>query len=154
MVDYWQQGHWPYHFVYVVRGWGSFGWYAMTFSDWVYWVIAAAMPIVAAGAIAALIRHRERVRELVVPGLVILLAISGIVAGVHAFYFPVSPRLDSTPEQGRYLFPAIAGIAAIVACAAYALGRRRVPQLATAFVVAVMGLAYASQFLALTRWFS
>jgi hypothetical protein len=154
MTDYWQQGHWPYYFVYVVRGWGSFGWYAMTFADWVYWVIAAAMPIVAAAAIAGLIRHRERVRELAVPGLMILLAISGIMAGVHAFYFPAKPRFDSIPEQGRYLFPAMAGIAAIVVCAAYSLGRRRVPQLATALIVAVMGLAYAAQFLALARWFS
>ncbi|HEX8646159.1 MAG TPA: DUF2142 domain-containing protein [Thermoleophilaceae bacterium] len=154
MIDYWQQGHYPYYFLYVVRAWGSFGWYAMTFSDWVYWVIAIVQPVVAIGAVAALVRYRHRLRQLAVPALVIMLAIGGILGGVHAFYFPVTPRADTIPEQGRYLFPAIAGIAAIVVCAAYAFGRRYVTQLATAFVVAVMGLAYAAQFMVLTRWFT
>ena len=154
MVDHWQQGHYPYYFLYVVRGWGSFGWYAMTFSDWVYWVIAVAMPLVSIGAVAALVRYRDRARELAIPGLVILLAITGIMAGVHAFYFPATPRTDSVPEQGRYLFPAIAGIAAIAVCGAYAFGRRLVVPLATTLVVAVMGMAYAAQFLALARWFT
>ena len=154
MVDYWQQGHYPYYFLYTVRAWGSFGWYAMTFSDWVYWVIAIAQPTVAIGAVAALARFRHRLRDLAIPALVIMLAITGIIAGVHAFYFPVTPRADTIPEQGRYVFPAIAGIAAIVACAAFAFGRRYVTQIATALVVSVIGLAYAAQFMVLTRWFT
>src|SRR3712207_5210324 len=95
MIDYWQQGHYPYYFLYVVRAWGSFGWYAMTFSDWVYVVIAIAQPLVAIGAVFALVRYRERLRDLAIPALVILLAIGGSFAGVHAFYFPNGPRTDS-----------------------------------------------------------
>jgi hypothetical protein len=154
MIDYWQQGAWPYYDIYVVRGWAAFGWYAMTFSDWVYWVIAGAMPLVALLSVAAVVRYRHRWRELLVPGAVLLLAIGGIFAGVHAFYFPVTPRADNIPEQGRYLFPTIAALATIAAASAYAFGRRLVVPLATVLVVAVMGVGYAAQLLALTRFYS
>lgn len=154
MIDYWQQGAWPYYDIYVVRGWAAFGWYAMTFSDWVYWVIAVAMPLVSLLAVAAVVRYRHRLRELLVPGLVMLLAIAGIFAGVHAFYFPGLPRSDNIPEQGRYLFPTIAAVATIAVAAAFAFGRRLVVPVATALVVAVMGLAYAAQLMALTRFYA
>jgi hypothetical protein len=154
MIDYWQQGAWPYFDIYVVRGWAAFGWYAMTFSDWVYWVIAAAMPLVALLSISVVVRHRHRWRELLVPGAVLLLAIGGVFAGVHAFYYPVTPRADNIPEQGRYLFPTIAAIATIAIASAYAFGRRLVVPLATALVVAVMGVAYAAQLMALTRFYA
>jgi hypothetical protein len=154
MVDHWQQGEWPYLDIYAVRGWASFGWYAMTFSDWVYWVIAFAMPVVAALSIAALVRHREAARRLFVPGVVLLLAIGGVFAGVHAFYYPVTPRADSIPEQGRYIFPTIAALATIAVAATHAFGRRLVVPIATVLVVCVMGTAYAAQLMALTRFYT
>lgn len=154
MVDYWQQGIWPYFDVYVVRGWGAFGWYAMTFSDWVYWVIAFAMPLVLAGSLVALARHRERLRELAIPGLVLVLAVAAVFGGVHAFYFPGGPRFQGVPEQGRYIFPTIAGLATIAVASAYAFGRRLVVPIATGLVVSVMGVAYGAQLMALTRFYT
>jgi hypothetical protein len=154
MTDHWLQGKWPYYDIYVVRGWADFGWYAMTFSDWVYWVIAFAMPVVAALSVTALIRHRHTARRLLVPGAVLLLAIGGVFAGVHAFYFPVVPRADSIPEQGRYIFPTIVALATIAVAATYAFGRRWVVPLATTLVVCVMGTAYAAQLMALTRFYT
>jgi hypothetical protein len=154
MVDHWQQGIWPYFDIYVVRGWASFGWYSMTFSDWVYWAIAFAMPIVAAMSIAAVVRYRDRIAPLIVPGIVLLLAIGGIFAGVHAFYFPSTPRTDSVPEQGRYLFPAIVPLATIAVASAYAFGRRWVVPIAATLVVATMGTALAAQLMALTRFYT
>ena len=154
MVDYWQTGAWPYFDIYVVRGWAAFGWYAMTFSDWVYWVIAFAMPVVAAGAVVALLRHRERLRELLVPAAVFVLAVVGVFGGVHAFYFPNTPRFYAIPEQGRYIFPTIAALATIAVASSYAFGRRWVVTIASALVVAMAGTALAAQLMALTRFYT
>jgi 4-amino-4-deoxy-L-arabinose transferase-like glycosyltransferase len=155
MVDYWNYpGGWPFFDVYVVRGFGSFGWYAMTFADWVYWVIVVAMAAVAAMAGIALWRHRDRLREIAPRAIVLLVAVVALIAGVHAFYFPDAPRSPPFPEQGRYAFPLIVAFAAFVSSAAFAFGRRHVVPVATALTVLVMGLAYAAQFLALTRFFS
>ena len=155
MVDYWNYpGGWPFFDVYVVRGFGSFGWYAMTFADWVYWAIVVVMGAVAVMALAALWRHRDNLRTIAPRAIVLLVAVVVLIAGVHAFYFPNAPRSPPFPEQGRYAFPLIAAFAAFVAASAFAFGRRHVVPVATGFTVAVMGLAYAAQFLALSRFFS
>jgi 4-amino-4-deoxy-L-arabinose transferase-like glycosyltransferase len=155
MTDLWVYPNgWPFFDIYVVRGWASFGWYAMTFSDWVYWVIVVVMPVVGAMAAVALWRLRARIRDIGPPLLVLVLAIAALIAGVHAFYYPNGPRSPPFPEQGRYAFPLMVAFATIAVGSSYAFGRRWVVHIATTLVVAVMGMAYASQLLALTRFYS
>jgi hypothetical protein len=57
-------------------------------------------------------------------------------------------------EQGRYIFPAIAALAAIAAGGTFGLGRRRQATLATVLVVAMIGLGYASQLLTLGSFYT
>jgi hypothetical protein len=57
-------------------------------------------------------------------------------------------------EQGRYAFTALTTFAALAAAGCYGLGRARAPAVAAALVVAMAGLACASQLLALAGFYS
>jgi 4-amino-4-deoxy-L-arabinose transferase-like glycosyltransferase len=154
MADNWPDTVWPAHDIWVVRGFGSFGWYAMTFADWVYAVIAAVLIGIAALALAAVLRRPAGARRLAAPIVVLALAIAGVIGGVHAYYFGPEVRSGAIPEQGRYAFPAIAAFAAVAAGSLLALPRRAIVPAAAGLVAATMWLAYAGLFTALARFYS
>jgi 4-amino-4-deoxy-L-arabinose transferase-like glycosyltransferase len=136
--------------IFIRRGWAAFGLVAIVFPRWVYGLIAAVTGAVGLMALAAAWRERAWVRahfvELAMLGLVVVT----VVAGFEAAYFSETPGRPFLIEQGRYAFPALAALAALVVGAAFAFGRRAAPLVATALVVAVMGLQVASQLLVLT----
>jgi 4-amino-4-deoxy-L-arabinose transferase-like glycosyltransferase len=144
---------WPAFDIYVERGWAAFGWYAVTFPTWIYIAIAVAMTV--AGALCALALWRERIAarargwELAV----LVLAVVGLIAGVEAHYAADHVR-QVLPEQGRYAFVVIVPLATIALGACFAFGRRRAPLIATGLVATVMGLSYASYWLALSGFFA
>jgi hypothetical protein len=144
---------WPFWDIYIVRGWGAFGWYAVTFPLRVYAAILAATIAVGAGGVVVLARHRERVRR-DWPVLLFLVAVPAVViAAVEAAYY--SPEMRYlTPEFGRYLFPAITALAAMAVGGCFALGRRWAPVLVTALVAGIIVLNYASQLLTLGGFYS
>jgi hypothetical protein len=153
MTDWWPAYSWPFYEIWIVRGFGAFGWYAMTFPDWVYWVIAAAVILVAGCALTVLVRRRDAVRRLALPLIVLALVIGGVIAGVHSYYFTPRPH-TALPEQGRYAFPAITAFAAVAVGSLLALPRRLVVPVAAGLATAMIGLDWASQMLALTRFYS
>jgi 4-amino-4-deoxy-L-arabinose transferase-like glycosyltransferase len=145
---------WPFKAIYGVRGWGAFGWYVWVFPNWVYLLIIAAMGLVGLLAMSAAVRERLAARkrgfELAVIG---LFPICVLVAVEAAFFAPYGGR-TVVAEQGRYIFPAITALAAIAVGGTFGLGRRWHVPLATALVVAMIGLSYASQLLTLGSFFT
>jgi hypothetical protein len=138
---------WPFKAIYVVRGWGAFGWYAWEFPNWVYQTIVVVMGACGLLALAAVLRRRKaalaRGFELAV---IALFPVCTLVAVEAAFFEPADSRTQFA-EQGRYIFPAIAALAAIAVGGTFSLGRRGQLILATALAVAVIGMSYASQWL-------
>jgi len=145
---------WPFYQVYVVRGWGAFGWYTFVFPRWVYSAIVLAMVAIGLLALATAVRSRPFVRrrgfELAV---IALFPVSVLVAVEAAFFTPTGGR-TVVAEQGRYIFPAIAALAAIAVAGTFGLGRRWQIPLATVLVVGMMALCYASQLLTLGSFFT
>jgi uncharacterized membrane protein HdeD (DUF308 family) len=125
----------------------------MKFPQWVYVAIGVAM--LAAGALCAVavLRNREAVRERGWELAVLVIAVVGVIGGVHAAYFTTEFR-PVVPEQGRYAFTAIVPLATIAVGACFAFGRRRAPLVAAPLVASVIGLSFASYMLALTRFFT
>jgi hypothetical protein len=145
---------WPFRAIYVVRGWGAFGWYTWIFPNWVYSLIIAAMAAVCVLAISASLRERLAVwaRNFEV-AVIVLFPVCVLVAVEAAFFTPNGGR-TVVAEQGRYIFPAIAALAAIAVAGTFGLGRRWHVPLATTLVVAMIGLSYASQLLTLGSFFT
>jgi hypothetical protein len=153
MHAHWNPGQWPFFDIYIQRGIGGLGWYAVYFPTWVYdvvlWVTisAGALAIVAAWRRFAAVRVRWR--ELVF----LMLVIAGVLAAVEFQYYAVTPRLVLA-EQGRYAFTALVPIAALAIAGLFALPRRWATAIATAMVVAMIVLAYAARLLYLTQTYT
>jgi 4-amino-4-deoxy-L-arabinose transferase-like glycosyltransferase len=146
---------WPFRSIYVVRGWGAFGWYSWTFPNWVYLVIILAMAAIGLLAVSAVVRERAgalaRGFEIAV---IALYPLCVLVAVEAAFFAPNGGGRTVVAEQGRYIFPAIAALAAIAVAGTFGLGRRWHVPLATTLIVAMIGLSYAGQLLTLGSFYT
>ncbi len=145
---------WPFKQVYVERGWGAFGWYTWLFPNWVYTAIIFAMGLVALLALSAAVRERVAVAARFFEVAVIALFPLCVLVAVEAAYFAPQGGRTVVAEQGRYIFPAIAALAAIAVSGTFGAGRRWHVPLATTLVVAMIGLSYASQWLTLGSFFT
>jgi hypothetical protein len=145
---------WPAYDIYVERGFAAFGWYAIKFSTWVYLLIVAGIAAVAVLAARALSTHRQAARELLPAMAVLALLTATVIGGLHASFFSITGDRPVVSEQGRYAFTALAPLGAVAAAACYGLGRGRAPIVAASLVVAMAGLAYASQLMALTSFYA
>jgi len=147
-------GGWPFKAIYIVRGWGAFGWYVWIFPNWVYTVIVLAIALVGLLAISTAVREWVAARARVFEIVVIALFPVCVLLAVEAAFFDPSGDRTVVAEQGRYIFPAIAALGAIAAAGTFGLGRRWQAPLATVLVVAMFGLSYASQMLTLGSFFT
>lgn len=145
---------WPFRQVYVERGWGAFGWYAWIFPGWVYLAIIVAMAAVGLLALSAAVRERAALLKRVFEVAVIALFPMCVLVAVEAAFFAPDGGRTVVAEQGRYIFPAIAALAAIAVAGTFGLGRRLHLPLATVLVVAMIGLGYAAQWLTLSSAFT
>jgi hypothetical protein len=145
---------WPFRSIYVVRGWGAFGWYTWIFPNWVYLLIILVMGAVGLLALAAAVRERAaasaRAFEIAVIGLFPVC----VLVAVEAAYFAPNGGRTVVAEQGRYIFPAIAALSAIAVAGTFGVGRRWHVAMATTLVVAMIGLSYASQLLTLGSFYT
>jgi len=146
---------WPFRSIYVVRGWGAFGWYVWIFPNWVYLIIIVAMALVGVLTGSAALRERRAIvtRSFEV-AVIALFPICTLVAVEAAFFTPNGGGRTVVAEQGRYIFPAITAFAAIAVAGTFGIGRRWHVLLATTLVVAMIGLSYASQLLTLGSFYT
>ena len=143
----------PAFVIFVERGWGAFGWYDVFFRPWVYAVILIAMLLaIPLGAWAArhewgwVRRHRLEVLALIAMPV-------AVIVGVEAAYY--TPHIRPVlAEFGRYAFPAIAPVAALVVGALHAFGRRYMLTAGAGLLAAMIALSYASQLLTLTSFYA
>jgi 4-amino-4-deoxy-L-arabinose transferase-like glycosyltransferase len=145
---------WPFRDIYVVRGWGAFGWYTWIFPNWVYSLIIAAMGGVSLLAVSAVVHERLAVWARNFEVAVIALFPVCVLVAVEAAFFTPNGGRTVVAEQGRYIFPAITALAAIAVAGTFGLGRRWQVPLATTLVVAMIGLSYASQLLTLGSFYT
>jgi 4-amino-4-deoxy-L-arabinose transferase-like glycosyltransferase len=142
----------PGYTVYVKRGWASFGYLSINFPGWVYAAIAAALGAAALLGVAALARTKGIVRRHGWELAVLAVAIAAVWIGSEAVYF--APRGASLGLFGRYLFVAIAALAALAVAACLGAGRRWAPAVAAAAVVSVMALQWGSQLLTMSSLYA
>lgn len=135
---------WPLWDIYIVRGWGAFGWYSFLFPTTVFIGIVALLGILLCLGIKALWERRAtlgrwgwEVAFLLAIPIVVLTAIS------FAYYTEV-PR-EVPGEQGRYLFTAAAPLGALAAGGLLGLPSRWQRPAAVALVVGMAGLALAGR---------
>lgn len=148
--------HWPFFNIYVERGFAGFGWYAIFFPKWVYGVVTLVMAAILAGGGRLLWVERRRALVAYLPELLFLASIPiVVVAAVEAAYFTLAIPVDGTSEQGRYAFPAIAAVSAIVIAGCLGLGgRRRAAALSASLVGGLAIMTVAGQFLTLSTFYS
>jgi hypothetical protein len=144
---------WPAFDIYVKRGWGAFGWYAIEFPHWVYLIVVTVMIAVGALAVRTVYRERRIARSLWIELVVLSLVIIGVIGGVEAAYTGTAPR-PVVAEQGRYAFTAIVPLATVAVAGCFGAGRSRAIWLLAALASAVLGMSYAAQLLTLVRFFS
>jgi hypothetical protein len=143
----------PAFVIFVERGWGAFGWYDTFFPQWVYVVIFLAMVLTVPLALLAARREWGWVRRRWLETVALIAMPVAVVLGfVAAYYEPAAKAL--IPEFGRYVFPAIGPLAALVVGALHAFGRRRMELVGVGLLVAMIALSYASQLLTLTAFYA
>jgi hypothetical protein len=144
----------PVFSIYILRGWGAFGWYAILFPAWLLVTIAVAVfGFVVLGAIS-IRRNWTALRPLRWELLVLLAIPVCVFMGVEAVYASVGPRPGPVAEQGRYIFPAIVALSALAVGACFAFGRRLALPLATLTVVGVIGLSLYGRLIETAGFFS
>jgi 4-amino-4-deoxy-L-arabinose transferase-like glycosyltransferase len=122
--------------VWIVYGWGAFGWLEVQWPQPVYWVLALLATAVAVAAIAVLVRWRARV-DLTLLAFFAIAALA-LLAGLHWNEYKLATEQGTLVNQGRYLFPLV-GLAGLAA--ATALWPLRARPRATAMGLLVGGLA-------------
>jgi len=153
MTPHFPSGVYPAFTIFVVRGWGAFGWYDVLFPHWVYDVILVAMLLaIPLGAWAAR-REWSWLRRHWLEVLVVTLMPVAVIVGFEAAYYTPGTR-PVLAEFGRYAFPAIAPLAALVVGVLHAFGRRRMLTVGTGLLVAMIALSYASQLLTLASFYA
>jgi hypothetical protein len=155
MAEHWAAGFSPFMLIYIRRGFAAFGWYAIFFPHWVYYVIVAVIGLLSLLALAAAIRLRPVVVRRWPEALFLVLVILGVIAGVEFAFYAATPRpVALTPEQGRYAFTAIVPLAALALVGLVLLPRRWGKAASAVLVGAMICLAAASHLLYLASNFT
>jgi 4-amino-4-deoxy-L-arabinose transferase-like glycosyltransferase len=143
----------PAFTIFVKRGWAAFGWYDVLFAHWVYVVVAVAMTTVPLLGLVAIRREWPFVRRNALDFGLLVATPLAVMAGFEAAFYTVGTR-PFLPEFGRYEFPAIICLAALVVAALHAFGRRWVLPVGVGLAVAMIALSYAAQLLTLTTFYA
>ncbi len=139
--------------IFVVRGWGAFGWYDTFFPLWVYTSILVVMVATPVAAVVAGWREWTWVRRNWMECVLIILTPCAVIGAFEAAYFTISPR-PVIGEFGRYAFPAIVALALLVTGALHAFGRRLMVFAGATLITAVVALCVAGQLVVLTKFYA
>lgn len=135
---------WPFYDIYIVRGWGAFGWYSFSFSRATFIaVILVGVLLMGLGA-RAIWRARARFREWGWEVAFLLAIPITVIVAISFAYYTTEARVIPG-EQGRYLFTAAAPLAALATMSLLGLPSRWQRPAAAALVVALAGLAYGGR---------
>lgn len=146
---------WPFHAIYIERGFAAFGWVADFFPRWVYQVVLWTMTTCGVLAGAMTVRRWAVVRRYWREAAFLLLVIVAVIAGVEFAYYAATPRpAYLTPEQGRYAFTAMVPLAGIALCGLLAFKRRVAMAGASVLVGAMIAFGAASHLLYLANNFT
>ena len=151
-AEHWSQD-WPAWNIFGVRGWGAFGWYAATWTDAVYWVIMEILVVLTLIGAVTVARRTAWVRSRFPELLVLLGVVATVIAVLLAAYYAPTPQGDAFPQQGRYVFPAIAAMSVLFVLATTGLGERVGGAVRVGLTTAVIWLGYASLWLVLSRFY-
>jgi hypothetical protein len=155
MAPHFASGEWPFSFIYIHRGFGAFGWYAIFFPNWVYHVLIVVLGLVVLLTLAALARRHRLVLERWPETVFLALVIFAVFVGVELAYYSATPRpVFLTPEQGRYAFTAAVPIASFVVAGLLALSRRSARALCAVLVSAMACLWVVSHLLYIAHDFT
>jgi len=143
----------PAFTIFVKRGWGAFGWYDVLFAHWVYVAIAAAMAIVPLLGLVAIRREWPFVRRNALDFGLLVAAPLAVMAGFEAAFYTTGVR-PFFAEFGRYEFPAIICLSALVVASLHAFGRRGALYAGIGLLTATIALSYAAQLLTLTAFYA
>jgi hypothetical protein len=143
----------PAFVIFDERGWGAFGWYVVFFPHWVYVVLLVAMLLAVVLGVVALVREWGFVRRHALELLVLVLMPIAVVAGVEAAFYTPGAR-PVIAEFGRYAFPAIVPLAALVLGSLHAFGRRWALCAGVVLLVAMLSLSYAGQLTTLSGFYA
>lgn len=152
MNEHWAQS-WPAFDIFGIRGWGAFGWYAVTWPHIVYWVIMVLLVALTLCGVSLAVRRWPEIRRRLPEALVLLGLAGGTIFVMTAGYYSPVPQGDTFPIQGRYVFPAITSLAALFVLSTLGAGRRLAAPLATGLATAVVCLGYASLWLTLVGFY-
>lgn len=136
MTDHWL-ARWPFFELWVKQPFGAYGWVAHVISDTTALIVLAALAVAVGGGLLALFRHRARLRSIGWELGLLALAPLLVLLAVHAVH--VDPGIRPAPaEQGRYILPVAAPVAAMAVAGLAAMS----PRWATrAGATAVLGMA-------------
>lgn len=145
--------NWPFWDIYIVRGWGSFGWYSFNLPR------AALMAVVGVGAaiacvgVVALWRQRADVARWVWEVLFLVAIPITVFVAISFAYYTAAPR-DVPGEQGRYLFTAAAPLAALAALSLLGLPKAWQRPVGVTLLVGLAALTYLGRLTYLTGVFT
>ena len=143
----------PAQTIFIKRGWAAFGWYDTFFPGWVYTVLDVAMLGALAMGLVSLARNREWIRRQLPETILVIVFPVVIIAAFEAVFYTAGGR-GVIAEMGRYVFPALAPLAALAVGALWALPRRWVLPAGGVLLAVVLAFSYASQLLTFTAFFS
>ncbi len=138
--------------VLVERAWASFGWVDVQFGSWVYVVLEVAIGVTVVLAVIAFVRYRAWLARRW-PEVVIVVATPVLVIAGYAAAFYTSTQRGVVAEMGRYVFPALSAVSAMVVGALHAFGPRRAVAAGAVLLGLVLAFNYASQLLLFTSFF-
>ncbi len=119
----WPSGVWPLYDIYVVRGWGRFGWLTAGLTPGIVRLIGLGLLGGLLLALVAAVQRRRSWRTWLPPAGLLVICVLGMLLFVAVAYAVPEPR-SVFPEQGRYLFPAMVPFAVIIGAGASALAGR------------------------------
>lgn len=144
---------WPFYDIYVVRGWGAFGWYSFAFSRTIFVAILAFGAILLGAAAAACWRQRGSVRSWGWEVAFLVAIPVTVLTAISFAYYTDQPR-PIPGEQGRYLFTAAAPLAALAAMSLLGFPKNWQRPVAAVLIIGMAGLAYAGRLTYLTGVFT
>jgi 4-amino-4-deoxy-L-arabinose transferase-like glycosyltransferase len=139
--------------VLVERAWGAFGWVDIGFPSWVYVVLEVAIGIAAVLAVVAFVRYRTWLQRRWLEAVIVAATPVLVIAGYAAAFYTATQR-PLIAEMGRYVFPALSAVSAMVVGALHAFGPRRAVAAAAMLVALMLAFNYASQLLMFTSFFA